>query len=78
MEGNLWRLCRVTEHVSSRSSHSHKKSGFPSLSIIIYIATKEVMEMEEKKEAGASIWVWVIIIAIAAAVVAGFIIFLKP
>ena len=28
MEGNLWRLCRVTEDVSSLSLHSHKKSGF--------------------------------------------------
>jgi cytochrome b subunit of formate dehydrogenase len=34
--------------------------------------------MEEKKEAGASIWVWVVVIAIAAALVAGFIIFLRP
>ena len=55
-----------------------KKSGYPSFSIGICIVTKEVTEMEEKKEAGASIWVWVIIIAITAAVVAGFIIFLKP
>ncbi len=40
--------------------------------------TKEVTEMEEKKEAGASIWVWVIIVAIAAALVAAFVMFLKP
>ena len=78
MESSLWRLCKVTEHVSYLSSHSHKKSGFPSLSIGTCIATKEVTEMEEKNEAGGSIWVWVIIIAIAAALVAGFIIFLKP
>jgi hypothetical protein len=78
MEGNLWRLCRVTEHVSSRSSHLHKKSGFPSLSIGICIVTKEVMEMEERNEASASIWVWVIIIAIAAALVAAFVLFLSP
>jgi hypothetical protein len=36
------------------------------------------MEMEEKKEAAPSIWVWVIIIAIAAALVLGFLIFLRP
>jgi len=78
MEGNLLRLCRVTEHVSSLSSHSNKQLGFPFLSIGICIGTKEVTEMEEKKEAGASIWVWVIVMAIAVALVAGFIIFLKP
>ena len=39
---------------------------------------KEVVEMEEKDEASASMWVWVIIIAIAAALIAGFVIFLKP
>ncbi len=77
-EGNLWRLYRVTQHVSSRSSHSHKKSGLPSLSIGICIATMEVTEMEEKNEVGASIWVWVIVIVIAVALVATFIIFLKP
>jgi hypothetical protein len=36
------------------------------------------MEMEEKKEAAPSIWVWVIIIAIAAALVLGFLMFLRP
>jgi hypothetical protein len=36
------------------------------------------MEMEEKKEAGVSTWVWVIVIAIAAALVAAFLIFLRP
>jgi hypothetical protein len=40
--------------------------------------TEEVMEMEERKEASASIWVWVVVILIAAALVAGFVIFLKP
>ena len=34
--------------------------------------------MEEKKEAGVSTWVWVIVIAIAAALVAAFLIFLRP
>ena len=34
--------------------------------------------MEEKKEAGVSTWVWVVVIAIAVALVAGFIIFLRP
>jgi hypothetical protein len=47
-------------------------------SIGICIATKEVMEMEEKNEASASIWVWVVIIAVAAALVAGFVLFLRP
>jgi cytochrome b subunit of formate dehydrogenase len=36
------------------------------------------MGMEEKKEAGVSTWVWVVVIAIAVALVAGFIIFLRP
>jgi hypothetical protein len=35
------------------------------------------MDMEEKKEAGVSTWVWVVVIAIAAALIAGFIIFLR-
>ena len=39
---------------------------------------KEVMEMEERSEASASIWVWVVIIVIAVALVAGFVIFLRP
>jgi hypothetical protein len=34
--------------------------------------------MEERHEASASIWVWVVIIVIAVALVAGFILFLKP
>jgi len=34
--------------------------------------------MDEKKEAGVSTWVWVIVIAIAAALVAAFLIFLRP
>ncbi len=53
-------------------------TGFPYRSIGIRIAIKEVMEMEEKKEAGVSTWVWVIVIAIAAALVAAFLIFLRP
>jgi high-affinity Fe2+/Pb2+ permease len=36
------------------------------------------MNMEEKKEAGVSTWVWVVVIAIAAALVVGFVIFLRP
>jgi len=52
--------------------------GFHDRSIGICIATKEVMGMEEKNEASASIWVWVVIIAIAAALVAGFVLFLRP
>jgi len=55
-----------------------QKIGFPSLSISTCIAAKEVMKMEERNEASASIWVWVVIIAIAAALVAGFVIFLRP
>jgi len=34
--------------------------------------------MDEKKEAGVSIWVWVVVIVITVALVAGFIIFLRP
>jgi hypothetical protein len=34
--------------------------------------------MEERSEASASIWVWVVIVVIAAALVAGFVIFLRP
>ena len=34
--------------------------------------------MEEKKEAGVSTWVWVVVIVIAVALVAGFVIFLRP
>jgi len=36
------------------------------------------MDMEEKKEAGVSTWVWVVVIVIAVALVAGFVIFLRP
>ncbi|MGB7575500.1 MAG: hypothetical protein WBN53_16735, partial [Thermodesulfobacteriota bacterium] len=68
----------VTGYAGAYSSHSYENPVSIIVRSVLFITTKEVTEMEEKKEAGASIWVWVIIIAITAAVVAGFIIFLRP
>ena len=41
------------------------------------IHQRGVREMEDKKESGLPILVWVLIIGMAAALVAGFVIFLK-